>query len=404
MSLRWQLLWPPALCAVALVALLGVSGAAAGAALALAAGGLLVLLAAAALAIERHAIRPLARLREAAREGRPVIHRVAGEIAALDREIQVLHGLVERKKAELAKAREQGRRAHTTLQHSEERFLLAVRGAKDGLWEWDLQSGAVHFSPRWKAMLGFAEEEFPNRKEAWLAHMHPDDAAAVEAALRQHVDGASSHFERQLRMRHKDGHYRWLLSRGAALRHASGKPYRMVGLDTVFTREKRVENIVELIAEGTAGAHGEIFFRALVRHFAAALVVACAFVTECVDHPTTRVRTLAYWKAQDFRDNIEFELAGTPCEAVVQGGKTCFLPSGVGRSFPRDAAYESYIGVPIFGSDDAVIGHLAFFDTRAMTEEVLVEPIFRIFCARAGAELERRNALERLARHLSPAA
>jgi len=90
----------------------------------------------------------------------------------------------------------------------------------------------------------------------------------------------------------------------------------MVGLDTDITRVKRVESIVEQIAEGTAGVQGEAFFRALVRHFAGALEVACAFVTECVDHPTTRVRTLALWKAQDFRDNIEFDLTGPPCEAA----------------------------------------------------------------------------------------
>jgi len=77
---------------------------------------------------------------------------------------------------------------------------------------------------------------------------------------------------------------------------------------------------------------------------------------------------------------------------------------GVGAMFPRDAAYESYIGLPIFGSDGKVIGHLAFFDTREMLEEVLAESIMRIFTARAGAELERRQALARLADHPSSAA
>ena len=85
--------------------------------------------------------------------------------------------------------------------------------------------------------------------------------------------------------------------------------------------------------------------------------------------------------------------------AFITGGSR-----GVGRAFPRDTAYESYIGVPIFGSDGGVIGHLAFFDTREMTDDILVEPIFRIFCARAGAELERRSALEQLAGRAASAA
>lgn len=321
-----------------------------------------------------------------------------GELARVEGERAQLQARVDSQESELRAAREECQRLRAHLQQTEERFALTVRGAKDGLWEWDLANGQAQFSARWKAMLGYTDEEFPDRREAWLAHVHPVDRPLVEADLRAHLEGGNPNFERELRLLHKDGRYRWMLSRGAALRRASGKPYRMVGLDTDITRVKRVECIVEQIAEGTAGAQGEAFFRALVQHFAGALEVACAFVTECVDHPVTRVRTLALWKAQDFRDNIEFDLAGTPCEAVVKGGSACFHPRGLGRAFPRDAAFESYIGVPIFGSEGGVIGHLAFFDTREMPDDVLVEPIFRIFCARAGAELERRSVEAELRR------
>ncbi|MBL8448225.1 MAG: PAS domain-containing protein [Zoogloeaceae bacterium] len=319
------------------------------------------------------------------------------ELARVETELTQLRARAEGQENELRDAREECQRLRSSLQQTEERFALTVRGAKDGLWEWDLTSGKALFSARWKAMLGYTDEEFPDHRDAWLAHVHPADRPLVEADLRAHLEGDSPNFERELRLRHKDGRFRWMLSRGAALRRASGKPYRMVGLDTDITRVKRVESIVEQIAAGTAGAQGEAFFRALVRHFAGALDVSCAFITECVNRPTTRVRTLAYWNAEDYRDNIEFDLAGTPCEEVIHCGETRFYPTGVGHHFPRDAAYDSYIGVPIFGSDNEVIGHLAFFDTRQMTPDVLVEPIFRIFCARAGAELERRFALDQLA-------
>lgn len=326
------------------------------------------------------------------------------ELARVEGELARLRASAERQEGELREAREECQRLRAALQRTEERFALTIRGAKDGLWEWDIATGALHLSPRWKAMLGYTDAEFPDRREAWLAHVHPEDLPRLEADMRAHLEGGSTNFERELRLLHKDGRYRWMLSRGAALRHANGKPYRMVGLDTDITRVKRVESVVREIAEGTAGAQGEAFFRALVRHFAGALEVACAFVTECVDRPVTRVRTLALWKADDFRDNIEFDLTGTPCEAVVKGGATCFHPHGVGRVFPRDSSYESYIGVPMFGSDGGVIGHLAFFDTQAMPPDILVEPIFRIFCARAAAELELRNALDQLGRQHSSAA
>ena len=323
------------------------------------------------------------------------------ELAQARDELARLREQAARQEAEMAAAREACEQARVAVQRTEERFALAVRSANDGLWEWDPASGVMVLSPRWKAMLGYTDEALPNRREAWASLVHPDDLPRVEAAIRHHLDDAQTTFDCEMRVRHKDGRYRWMLSRGAALRHASGTPYRMVGLDTDVTRIKRVEDIVAQIAEGTASTQGETFFRAMVQHFAGALEVTCAFITECVDRPTTRVRTLAYWKAQDFRDNIEFELAGTPCEAVVQRGTMSFIPCGVGQAFPRDAAYESYIGVPIFSSAGEVIGHLAFFDTRTMAQDVLVEPIFRIFCARAGAELERRSALEQLARHES---
>ncbi len=394
MGLRWKLLLPPALCGLAILAVASAGGSIEGAALGKLATGLLAMLVVALLSAEVQVMRPLARLGDVSV---PADEGDAEEIARWDREVRSLRRSLAQTQASLEQVRDDWRDARTGLQRSEERFAAAVRGAHDGLWEWEPESGAVLFSPRWKAMLGYAEDEFPDRYEAWLDHLHPDDLERVQQEIAGHLEGTLTHFEQQLRMRHKDGRYRWLLSRGAALRHASGKPYRLVGLDTDITRVKRVEGIVQQIAEGTDGARGEVFFRALVQHFAAALEVGCAFITECVDQPVTRVRTLAYWKAQEFRDNIEFDLSGTPCEAVVKQGVSCVYRSGVGRRFPRDAAYESYIGLPIFGSEGGVIGHLAFFDTREMSEEVLSESIFRIFTARAGAELERRSALARLA-------
>ena len=96
---------------------------------------------------------------------------------------------------------------------------------------------------------------------------------------------------------HKDGSMRHVLSRGVAIRDESGAPYRMVGLDTDVTRLRRVQTVLDAVADGTAGAFGEHFFAAMVQHFARALEVDCAFIAECVDDPATRVRTLAYWSA-----------------------------------------------------------------------------------------------------------
>lgn len=200
----------------------------------------------------------------------------------------------------------------------------------------------------------------------------------------------------ETRLLHKDGSVRWVLSRAVAIRRASGAPYRMVGLDTDITRIKRVLTVLDAVADGTAGALGEKFFPAMVQHFARALDVDCAFVTECADHPTTKLRTLAFWSADGLRENFEYALAGTPCEAVVLGQQACFHRSGLAQMFPADAGYEAYLGMPIVASDGRVLGHLAFLDSVPLGDEMLVDSVYRIFLARAAAELERMQALARL--------
>ncbi len=146
------------------------------------------------------------------------------------------------------------------------------------------------------------------------------------------------------------------------------------------------------ILEGTIRHTGEEFFQSLVRHLAAAVGVSYAFVAEFAD-TNTRVRTLAYWSRDHIRENAEFELAGTPC-AEVLGGTLCHFPRDVLRLFPNDQdavelKIESYLGVPLLDARGDTLGHLAVFDDRPMPPEPKRLYMFRIFAARAAAELER---------------
>jgi PAS domain S-box-containing protein len=146
------------------------------------------------------------------------------------------------------------------------------------------------------------------------------------------------------------------------------------------------------IVEGTARDTGQVFFRSLVRHLTTAVAVDYAFVAEFADK-RTRVRTLAFWGKGETRENVEFDLAGTPCEDVVRGG-LCHHPSGVKERFPRDEALvamgiESYLGVPLHDAKGEILGHLAVFDERPMPAEPRKLFTFRSFALRAAAELER---------------
>ena len=125
------------------------------------------------------------------------------------------------------------------LKHSEERFDLAMRGANDGLWDLDLEANTVYFSPRWKAMLGYAPDEIGNTLDEWSSRLHPDDQEAARAAVSAHLRGETPHLEIEFRFRHKDGHYLWVLSRGQAVKNALGQAVRLVGTHTDITQ--RVE-------------------------------------------------------------------------------------------------------------------------------------------------------------------
>lgn len=132
-------------------------------------------------------------------------------------------------------------RAEEELRASEERYALAAAGANDGLWDWDLRADRAFYSPRWKAMIGAGEEEPGDSPEGWLNRIHPDDARLFRVCLEAHLRGDTPQFEHEHRMLHRDGSYRWMLTRGLAVRDAEGKAYRMAGSQTDITERKVAE-------------------------------------------------------------------------------------------------------------------------------------------------------------------
>src|SRR5690348_4793398 len=128
--------------------------------------------------------------------------------------------------------------AQEALRESEERYALAARGANDGLWDWNLVTDAMYFSPRWKAMLGFREDEIQDQLEEWLGRIHDADRDRVKEEIAAHQKGLTPHFESEHRLLHKDGGFRWMLSRGLAVHDATGKALRMAGSQTDITERK----------------------------------------------------------------------------------------------------------------------------------------------------------------------
>ncbi|NPV56370.1 MAG: EAL domain-containing protein [Anaerolineae bacterium] len=133
------------------------------------------------------------------------------------------------------------KRADQALKASEERYALAVRGANDGIWDWDIEGGAIYYSPRWKAMLGFREDLIDDRPDEWFGRVHPEDLPRVQADIQAHLDHLTPHFESEFRIFHRDGSYRWVLTRGISVGGMDGKVHRMAGSMTDITARKATE-------------------------------------------------------------------------------------------------------------------------------------------------------------------
>jgi diguanylate cyclase (GGDEF)-like protein/PAS domain S-box-containing protein len=138
------------------------------------------------------------------------------------------------------------KRAVEGLRESEERYALAVQGANDGLWDWNLTTNTVYLSGRWKAMLGFDEAAIGASPDEWFSRVHPDDLDAVQAGLKAHLERPGGNYESEHRMQHKDGTYRWCLCRGAAIRNEAGAATRLAGSLTDVTDAKLADALTGL--------------------------------------------------------------------------------------------------------------------------------------------------------------
>ena len=132
------------------------------------------------------------------------------------------------------------------LRESEERYALAARGANDGLWDWNLKDNEIYFSPRWKSMLGYDEEEIGSSPEEWFKRVHPDDLQRVKEVVASHLEGQTTHCENEHRMLHQNGTYHWMLNRGLAVRDAQGKATRLAGSQTDITQGKVADALTGL--------------------------------------------------------------------------------------------------------------------------------------------------------------
>lgn len=140
------------------------------------------------------------------------------------------HDITERKQIEEA------------LRQGGERYALAVLAANHGLWDWDLKTNEIYFSPHWKAILGYEEQEIQSSVDEWFSRVHPEDLPRLKVDVAVHLEGTTPTFKSEYRMLHWNGEYHWVLTQGLAVRDETGKPYRLTGSQADITQRKLSED------------------------------------------------------------------------------------------------------------------------------------------------------------------
>ena len=127
------------------------------------------------------------------------------------------------------------------LSQNEERYSLAMRASNDGLWDWDLKTNKIYYSDRWKEMLGFNDDEISDTPDEWLSRIHQEDHDRVRASIDAYLEGTTSNFEIEYRIRHFSGNYLWMMAKGLAIRTSSGRATRFAGSQTDVSERKSNE-------------------------------------------------------------------------------------------------------------------------------------------------------------------
>ena len=316
----------------------------------------------------------------------------AATLEVLSREV-VSRLELRRTSAGLEKALVEQRRQAEELRLSEELKTRMIECSRDCVKVLDLDAGLLSMNAGGMQLLEICDLA-PFLGGCWIDFWKGDDRESAKTAVEVARHGGLGRFVGRFETleTHRPLWFDVIVN---PMLDPAGRPEKLLAISRDITERKRSEDLFRKLAEATAIATGESFFRALVSTLAEVLRVPYAFVTECAPGSES-VKMLACWQNEGFGQNLEYGLAGTPCQAVV-GGEIKFYPDQLQERFPEDAGLvewgaQSFLGLPLRALDGTVIGHFAVMGDRPMVESSLEISVLRIFADRAAAELERVRA------------
>ena len=249
-----------------------------------------------------------------------------------------------------------------TLRESEFRWKFAIEGSGDGLWDWNVPANTVFFSPLWKSILGFADDEIGNGLDEWSSRVHPDELAQVMADVQAHLDGATPAYRNEHRMRCKDGRWKWILDRGVVVaRDAGGAVLRVIGTHSEITERRQMEDDLRASEERYQRiVEGLTDYQYTVRVQAGRAVEtrqgpACAAVTgytagEFAANPDLWLTMVVPEHRARVLERVQLVMEGTECahlehQIVRKDGATRWVRDTVIPNWSADGELRSYDGV-----------------------------------------------------------
>jgi diguanylate cyclase (GGDEF)-like protein/PAS domain S-box-containing protein len=184
-------------------------------------------------------------------------------------EVDEKHKAIEKRTSELERANihmqkemREKEEARNALREIEDRYALVASASNDGIWDWDLVTNKMTFSPRWKAMIGYEEDEIGHRPDEWFERIHVEDLPKVREAIASHLRGDTEHMECEYRLRNQSGLFQWMHARGLAVRDKDGRAVRMAGsqADTTVRKETEEQLMYNAFHDGLTGLPNRMVF------------------------------------------------------------------------------------------------------------------------------------------------
>lgn len=269
--------------------------------------------------------------------------------------------------------------------------------------EWDRNQAVQLWSSRAEQIFGWMFDEVKGKRWDELPLVYPDDMELVTAVAAELGEGLKEHNTCLNRNIRKDGRLIYCEWFNSIRRDDQGRVTTYVSLVHDVTarvlseqRAQQIRNAIRLVVERTSRVTGNQFYDALVEHLALTLGVRCAMLAVVDDRNPYRVESLSYWADGALRENIRFDLSGTPCEAVL-GGELCVCTRDAQCCFPDDEILRqqdtcSLLGAPLVDSNGSVFGILSVFHDAGLDDRLDTQEVVALFADRAAIEIERVKA------------